>query len=465
MKIPICLLFLSLTPRLFADVDFNAMGDDTWLRVPTLGQYPSSGVDIHANCDTAGNMYMIGGCTYGNVAGGTHNSDVYRFDLKTGNTFQVYNDAANPVQISCQVAQAYDKTRDCIWFSWGDLWTATCGLYRFQCPDGPITKSSDSAMGMGWRGVCYMYHDAANDLLIAPNMYGIALRDLASGDTVQVAYPAPVDAGIPNVNELPSCFDTRRGLFAMTQWGGCWCAGGTEPVDPPILHDIWFYNTTSKEWHVRTPAVTPGSNFSGEMTYDSKNDKYVYFGSGRLGYGQPELWIYDYDSNQWTQVEKNGRTFLRSDLAASTWPAQRYKMAWTFCEKYNVLVSWGGYNYIAAEAGVVFDTNDIDFFSGAHQPLWYYRIARDSSSAEEAMPAAGKAPLLATPNPFSHTLSIRVPAVSDIAIFDLTGRKVAAFNSVQSVLAWDAGNLTAGVYILKAKTGNIHFTRKLLKVK
>jgi hypothetical protein len=405
-------------------------------------------------------MYMIGGCTYEGVAGGSHNSDVYRFDLKTGSVVQVYKDADNPVQISCQCGQVYDRIRNCVWFSWANIYDTSGGLYRFQCPNGPITKHSDSTMGYGMYGDCYLYHDPVHDLLVAPGQRGLVVRDMATGDTAHYDYPGQVNF---SAYEIPSCFDSKRGLVAITQWGGCWCANGPEPVDPPVLHDIYFFNTTTRQWHIKSPAVTPGPNFGSEMTYDAANDKYVYFGSGRLGYGLPELWMYDYDSNTWTQVQRNGRTYSRANGTVATWPANRFKHGWSYSEKYNVSVNWGGYNYIAGSANV--DSTLIDLYFGAHQPLWYYRLGSGSSAAEESgSSVVNRTALITSPNPFNAAAAIHLPEVAGTAakpvslrIYSLEGGLVADLSADARnghAVKWNAKDRTAGVYLVRYAAGN-----------
>jgi hypothetical protein len=329
-------------------------------------------------------------------------------------------------------------------------------------------------MGMGRYGCSYLYYDEVNDQLVGATALGLAIRKLQTGDTDQVAYPPNL---ISNGYEIPSCLDTKRGLFIMSQWGSCWCGSEKNPSDPgPILNTVWCYNLSTKAWQTKAPAVTPGTNFGSEMSYDVKADKCVYFGSGRLGYGLPELWLYDYDSNTWTKVDRGARTFNSANPSASTWPALRFKHGWTYSEKLDVHVNWGGYNYFATEAGITLDPAVIDFNNNADQPLWMYRIGSSSSTSEASESAGKNISISVSPNPLKVNSNIvfNLPEAGSISleVFDINGRlvntlKKGFLKSGHHRVVWNATDkfnrtVTGGMYVIKLSDGKSVLTAKAI---
>ena len=159
---PLTTLILLFSVMVFADIDFSSMGDNDWKRVVPAGDNPNSGGDIHTAIDTAGNMYIFGGCLNGNGAGGSHNADIYRVDLRTGNFKRIANCSNNRWgwQGGCQAANCYDANRNVCWVAGGmqpNCSSGQRGFWKFQCPDGPMTRISDE-------GGIYFNFDPKNDL-------------------------------------------------------------------------------------------------------------------------------------------------------------------------------------------------------------------------------------------------------------------------------------------------------------
>lgn len=155
------IIFL-LAAAAFSLPDIDTLSDNGMVQIPALHQSPVSGSDVKFAIDTAGYAYLFGGCTYGNLAGATHNNDVYRYDIRTGWCDKLYgcpnqtDVPANPCIMGCQAGTVYDPTRNCVWFGngarnlgWDCYKNVTPvpvfngdGIWRFDCPGGPSPSSA-----------------------------------------------------------------------------------------------------------------------------------------------------------------------------------------------------------------------------------------------------------------------------------------------------------------------------------
>jgi hypothetical protein len=433
-------LTLVLSTTVPAVVDYANLGDDTWVQQATGGEACSRGGDVHCAIDTSGNLYLFGGCTYGNGAGGSHNADVYRVDLRTGIGDRI-TIASKPSSISCQRAQTYDPKRHVCYFDAGG------GLIKYQCPDGPFTRVRDLPFSGDYR---YLMYDPGNDLLIFAGDPGIWLYDITADSLRGTAYP--FGGGKITRWDIPCCFDTKRGLFAIT-------LAAPYTVNTPATQVIWdvhFYNPATRQWHTKTPPSTP-QIYKGELAYDSYNDKYLYFGGGCPS----ELWSYDYDSNTWTQVAQAGRTFNDANPTAGTWPPARHKHIWEYCSKYNVCVNWMGGQWAPDSC--------TDYDAGA-QPLWIYRLSDSGTGVDGNVRVIFDRPEIAvTPNPFSGNVTIswaNVGAINEsplqLAIYDLYGRMVQKTVTTTHPFTWNSAGLPSGIYLLKYGDGRRTLGRRLI---
>jgi hypothetical protein len=459
-----------------AQVDIDTLSDNSIVQIPTQNEYPRRGVDIKCAIDTSGYMYMIGGCTYGNVAGGTHNSDVYRINIKTGWFDKLYNNSTNPYKGGCQAGHTYDPTRNCVWFGNGSSSSRYSGimpgLWKLQCPDGPVTKYSDTLLATGtWSGVLcqYFVYDQTHDAVIGVGPYCLVLFYLQSRDTLRVANPFGKVCSF----EIPCCMDTKRGLLAITLTTPGW-----DPTGAPIMKDIWFFNPADTSWHKKTPSVAPDIARA-ELAYDSKNDKYIYFGSGAENDCETQVWAYDYDSNTWTQQSRNGRSYNDNSPETSTWPAQRSKHAFEYCVKYNVFASWGGMHYEPWITKINSCSDDEH-----QQPLWVYRYSNDGTALEGSAWYAGEDEwITVSPNPFNSMVNIKINyelgirnygwRKIELKIFNITGKMIADLTTVipnssfliRNSLSWNPSGHPPGLYLLEVSSKTGAMSKKLFLIR
>jgi N-acetylneuraminic acid mutarotase len=73
-----------------------------------------------------------------------------------------------------------------------------------------------------------------------------------------------------------------------------------------VLDDTWAYDFNSDSWTEMKPTVgPPGRNYQG-ITYDSKADRVLVWGAVDWGDGTPiddSMWAYDFNTNTWTEIK------------------------------------------------------------------------------------------------------------------------------------------------------------------
>jgi len=80
--------------------------------------------------------------------------------------------------------------------------------------------------------------------------------------------------------------------------GGYQDTGGYE-----LFNDMWLYDPTSNLWTEIIPTVKPSARSGHSMVYDSINHKTILFGGWVEDVGMMnDTWIYDSQTNQWTEV-------------------------------------------------------------------------------------------------------------------------------------------------------------------
>lgn len=347
------LFILAAASLLFPQNFLDTLSVNSWHPQRLTGVFPASGGDVHAACDSAGNFYMFGGCTYGNGAGLSHNNDVYRFNVRTGESVKLSYCGSNGLNYKggCQAGHAYDSRRDAIYTTNGAA--ATCGtgrsagLFRFQCPDGPLDSVGDI-------GSHYLSYDPVNDKLYIAGGSAVFVYDCSLKVYCDTAnYPF----GSVNAWDMACCADSKRGLFVITLVGPY----ANQALTAGVTR-VYFYDPRTSGWTFNTPAATPPFT-QWELDYDPVNDKYVYFGSGGT---VSEVWAYDHDANLWTKMPENGRRYDDAiDKYANRWPAVRHKHSWCYDPKDKVFVNWGGGQWAASAY--------TDYSNPGNCPLWVYK--------------------------------------------------------------------------------------------
>jgi hypothetical protein len=452
-------------------VNFDTLSPNTWAQIPTTGQYPTYAVETHLAWDTSGYAYMLGSCAYGGAAGGTHNNDIFRYQISTGASVKVFTCGTDPWGGGCQAGQIFDPTRNCIWFgpganavcSNGVLWFPGVqyygGLYRMQCPGGPIVKIRDAGISGH-----YFVYDAVNDLVIGvtmdPSYYGCRLYvyNVKRDSIYEKTAPAPLANIVTDQYHYTCCFDSKRGLIVVAQMAG--------------LNDLWFYNTTTQVWSHKTPNMNPTPR-NVPLAYDPLLDKYVLFGTDAAGQAgtadwHPQIWVYDYDANTWTQRSRGNMHYdTLGHPENSTWPCTRtYPGCFGFSPKDRVMMNWGGY---PTEGSTPVAGNK----DASKMNIWAFKLGAQGTGIQAQRPQAPASPVVSSllsafPNPFKasvmFTLSGFMENGAALRIFDASGKQVADLSAATGAghAVWNPGKRPAGVYIVRAQKGDLSLIKRII---
>ncbi len=79
--------------------------------------------------------------------------------------------------------------------------------------------------------------------------------------------------------------------------------GAEETAGFEVFNDMWLYDPTFNIWTEINPTVKPSARSGHSMVYDSINQKTILFGGWVENVGvTSDTWIYDSQTNQWTEV-------------------------------------------------------------------------------------------------------------------------------------------------------------------
>ncbi|MHA1422690.1 MAG: Kelch repeat-containing protein [Candidatus Thorarchaeota archaeon] len=83
--------------------------------------------------------------------------------------------------------------------------------------------------------------------------------------------------------------------------------GATENLQP-VYDDTWSFDYETNEWTNMEPLINPPSTEWHQIAYHSGQDKVILFGGHDTGVGSSwlnhnETWMYDYNTNTWTDLD------------------------------------------------------------------------------------------------------------------------------------------------------------------
>ena len=310
----------------------------------------------------------------------------------------------------------------------------------------------------------------------------------------------------------------ERKTHSATTVGDKIYVGGGIDIGDTAVGDFWSYDPSTGDWEILLDHPGP---CAGHGALPFGGDIYMFGGYGGCGYYRNDVQRYDISANNWLWVDATGTlppgwgyfastpdqgatavyTFGGEDASRSS-VSQSYKFdpgtgIWTRLADCPAIFSHG-----AAAYGNTVDSISIFIFGGldaAGEPtndMWEYFIEYDMfvevelSVEETPIQKPRTFALSAYPNPFNSAITIALNCHSrengnpeDVAveIFDINGRKVGNVsvgdgspvpqtngrgNCALTEVVWQPeASVGSGVYLVRAKIGDVEITKRVVYLK
>ncbi len=102
--------------------------------------------------------------------------------------------------------------------------------------------------------------------------------------------------------------------------------------DRTDIGETWIYNFNDNSWKMQTPESSPSGRYRPAMAYDSESDLVILFGGMSETTAISDTWVYDYNSNTWTNMNP------------STAPPARILAAMAYDKSIDRIIFFGGTN-------------------------------------------------------------------------------------------------------------------------
>lgn len=256
------------------------------------------------------------------TGGNPHLSDTWTYDSST-NTWTNKNPSAPP-SARQEFAMVYDCVNEEILLFGGwngnyldDTWTYDLTTNTWTQMN-PLPKPSARA--------AYMVSDCKNEVAVLFGGIGLSgplsdtwVYDFNSGEWTNKNPTNP--PGVRDDHKM--AFDSCHGVTVL--FGGL---GG------PLYSDTWTYDYPTNTWTNKNPSNPPLARYEHNMVFDSANGVVILFGGDAdtmYGDFRSDTWVYDLDTNSWTEMNPTSN------------PSGRRKHAMTFDTANGVAVLFGGH--------------------------------------------------------------------------------------------------------------------------
>lgn len=178
-------------------------------------------------------------------------------------------------------------------------------------------------------------------------------------------------------NRSPSIQPPRRGAHGLaydsesdrTILFSGWKSG----ADTTIINwvDTWAYDYSANTWTNMSPIVTPSGVVAPGMAYDNESDRIILFGGLFDGaIWSDETWVYDFNVNNWTQMNP------------SPHPSARFDAYMAYDSESDQVIMAGGYGsggYRDDTWAYDFNTDTWELMNPGAEPSRVYALVYDST--------------------------------------------------------------------------------------
>ncbi len=102
--------------------------------------------------------------------------------------------------------------------------------------------------------------------------------------------------------------------------------GGTsDTLYQTSKNDLWMFDYATNNWTELTPTTSPARRLNFAMAHDSDSQRSILFGGNSItaGWELDDTWIYDYQTNEWTDINPSNKPPGRSDHAMAYDPVTK----------------------------------------------------------------------------------------------------------------------------------------------
>jgi len=107
---------------------------------------------------------------------------------------------------------------------------------------------------------------------------------------------------------------------------------GAGPRSNVYGFDTWAYDYNSNNWTQMNPAQSPPGRFGHRMVYDSGSDRIILFGGNSNGKLVNDTWSYDFNTNTWSEMQPSNNP-----------PARQYHSMAYDAESDRIILFGGGF--------------------------------------------------------------------------------------------------------------------------
>jgi len=184
----------------------------------------------------------------------------------------------------------------------------------------------------------------------------------------------------------------------------------------------------SRQVWTTTGATGLISDYYKGLEYDPVADKYVGIG------GNGTVYALDPDTKVWTSCTPAG---TKPDMS---WLAGIY----------------GLWRYVPSVNAYIFETH-------AKRDVSFYKFTAGGGTAlEQSSMQAPAQRIIAQPNPFRTSITLRTQGSGPASVYDLKGRLVARLNPDKGAYQWRPSGMTPGIYVVKIRFNGTILSEKIL---
>ncbi|MHA2095933.1 MAG: Kelch repeat-containing protein, partial [Candidatus Hodarchaeales archaeon] len=231
--------------------------------------------------------------------------DTWSYDFNTNTWTNMSSENIPQERVAYSVA--YDEESDRTILFGGlktDLLTRICWRETWSFNyDTNAWNSMDPSLQPPGRAYADMVYDKGSDRII---MFGGVSENTMYADTW--AYNFNTNEWI---NMTPSIQPSPRWGHRMTynaESDRIILFGGSKglPPNPVAVRDTWLYDYDTNTWSNKTPTTSPPELLNHGLTYDVKSDRVILYGGADSNLiNQGETWIYDINTNSWSNKTLN----------------------------------------------------------------------------------------------------------------------------------------------------------------